>query len=206
MDLSVVRLMFTAFLLDSDGGFSRRLDPVVSEPIYDSSESLQPAPPACGQIILQSAAAGWKLLRPGGSCAPGGFTWSLVADRAEGRRSTKIFSSKSSDLTLNGVTAETRTRRRPDDTFCERDDQLCRVWLNLRSGLNGVRRARVSFLSSCRSASCTRRPSSCQRTRTLSTCFSLTFTLYFPETCDDRSSILLVYLIQIVVRGRGPGT
>lgn len=39
MDLSVVRLMFTAFLPDSDGGFSRRLEPVVSEPIYDSSES-----------------------------------------------------------------------------------------------------------------------------------------------------------------------
>lgn len=39
MDLSVVRLMFTAFLLDSDGGYSRRLEPVVSEPIYDSSES-----------------------------------------------------------------------------------------------------------------------------------------------------------------------
>uniref|UniRef100_A0A4W6CPL9 Nuclear factor kappa B subunit 1 n=1 Tax=Lates calcarifer TaxID=8187 RepID=A0A4W6CPL9_LATCA len=38
MDLSVVRLMFTAFLPDSDGGFSRRLEPVVSEPIYDSSE------------------------------------------------------------------------------------------------------------------------------------------------------------------------
>lgn len=38
MDLSVVRLMFTAFLPDSDGGFSRRLEPVVSDPIYDSSE------------------------------------------------------------------------------------------------------------------------------------------------------------------------
>lgn len=38
MDLSVVRLMFTAFLPDSDGGFSRRLEPVVSEPIYDSSQ------------------------------------------------------------------------------------------------------------------------------------------------------------------------
>src|SRR4029434_1687452 len=38
MDLSVVSLMFTAFLPDSDGGFSRRLYPVVSEPIYDSSE------------------------------------------------------------------------------------------------------------------------------------------------------------------------
>lgn len=38
MDLSVVRLMFTAFLPDSDGGFTRRLEPVVSEPIFDSSE------------------------------------------------------------------------------------------------------------------------------------------------------------------------
>ena len=38
MDLSVVRLMFTAFLPNSDGGFSRRLDPVVSDPIYDSSQ------------------------------------------------------------------------------------------------------------------------------------------------------------------------
>lgn len=38
MDLSVVRLMFTAFLPDSDGGYSRRLDPVISDPIYDSSE------------------------------------------------------------------------------------------------------------------------------------------------------------------------
>lgn len=42
MDLSVVRLMFTAFLPDSDGGFSRRLEPVVSEPIYDSSKSKHP--------------------------------------------------------------------------------------------------------------------------------------------------------------------
>lgn len=39
MDLSVVRLMFTALLPDSDGGFSRRLDPVISEPIFDSSKS-----------------------------------------------------------------------------------------------------------------------------------------------------------------------
>uniref|UniRef100_A0A671PSM1 Nuclear factor NF-kappa-B p105 subunit-like n=1 Tax=Sinocyclocheilus anshuiensis TaxID=1608454 RepID=A0A671PSM1_9TELE len=36
MDLSVVRLMFTAFLPDSDGGFSRRLEPVISDPIFDS--------------------------------------------------------------------------------------------------------------------------------------------------------------------------
>lgn len=40
MDLSVVRLMFTAFLPDSEGGFTRRLEPVISEPIYDSSKSL----------------------------------------------------------------------------------------------------------------------------------------------------------------------
>ncbi|XP_036406863.1 nuclear factor NF-kappa-B p105 subunit-like [Megalops cyprinoides] len=36
MDLSVVHLMFTAFLPDSDGGFTRRLDPIISDPIYDS--------------------------------------------------------------------------------------------------------------------------------------------------------------------------
>lgn len=42
MDLSVVRLMFTAFLPDSDGGFSRRLDPVISDPIFDSSECHPP--------------------------------------------------------------------------------------------------------------------------------------------------------------------
>lgn len=40
MDLSVVRLMFTAFLPDSTGSFTRRLQPVLSDPIYDSSECL----------------------------------------------------------------------------------------------------------------------------------------------------------------------
>lgn len=40
MDLSVVRLMFTAFLPDSTGSFTRRLEPVVSDAIYDSSEYL----------------------------------------------------------------------------------------------------------------------------------------------------------------------
>ena len=40
MDLSVVRLMFTAFLPDSTGSFTRRLEPVVSDAIYDSSECL----------------------------------------------------------------------------------------------------------------------------------------------------------------------
>lgn len=40
MDLSVVRLMFTAFLPDSTGSFTRPLEPVVSDAIYDSSECL----------------------------------------------------------------------------------------------------------------------------------------------------------------------
>lgn len=39
MDLNIVRLRFTAYLQDSDGGFTRALKPVVSNPIYDSSES-----------------------------------------------------------------------------------------------------------------------------------------------------------------------
>lgn len=38
IDLSVVRLMFTAFLPDSNGSFTRRLEPVISVPIYDSSK------------------------------------------------------------------------------------------------------------------------------------------------------------------------
>jgi nuclear factor NF-kappa-B p105 subunit len=42
MDLSVVRLMFTAFLPDSTGSFTRRLEPVVSDAIYDSSKYLTP--------------------------------------------------------------------------------------------------------------------------------------------------------------------
>lgn len=38
MDLNIVRLKFTAYLQDSNGGFTRALKPVVSNPIYDSSE------------------------------------------------------------------------------------------------------------------------------------------------------------------------
>lgn len=37
MDLNIVRLKFTAYLKDSNGGFTRALKPVVSDPIYDSS-------------------------------------------------------------------------------------------------------------------------------------------------------------------------
>lgn len=39
MDLNIVRLKFTAYLQDSNGGFTRALKPVVSNAIYDSSES-----------------------------------------------------------------------------------------------------------------------------------------------------------------------
>lgn len=39
MDLNIVRLKFTAYLQDSNGGFTRALKPVVSNPIYDSSTS-----------------------------------------------------------------------------------------------------------------------------------------------------------------------
>lgn len=42
MDLNIVRLQFTAYLQDSNGGFTRALKPVVSNPIYDSSESKPP--------------------------------------------------------------------------------------------------------------------------------------------------------------------
>ncbi|XP_036402540.1 nuclear factor NF-kappa-B p100 subunit isoform X1 [Megalops cyprinoides] len=36
MDLNVVRLKFTAYLQDGDGGFTRALKPAISNPIYDS--------------------------------------------------------------------------------------------------------------------------------------------------------------------------
>uniref|UniRef100_A0A3Q3WME9 RHD domain-containing protein n=1 Tax=Mola mola TaxID=94237 RepID=A0A3Q3WME9_MOLML len=36
MDLNIVRLKFTAYLQDSNGGYTRALKPVVSNPIYDS--------------------------------------------------------------------------------------------------------------------------------------------------------------------------
>ena len=38
MALSVVRLCFRAYLQDEDGNFTNCLDPVVSQPIYDSSK------------------------------------------------------------------------------------------------------------------------------------------------------------------------
>src|SRR4029434_10489543 len=39
MDLNIVRLKLTAYLQDSTGAFTRALKPVISVPIYDSSES-----------------------------------------------------------------------------------------------------------------------------------------------------------------------
>uniref|UniRef100_A0A3Q4MKX9 Nuclear factor NF-kappa-B p100 subunit-like n=1 Tax=Neolamprologus brichardi TaxID=32507 RepID=A0A3Q4MKX9_NEOBR len=39
MDLNIVRLKFTAYLQDSTGAFTRALKPVVSNPIYDSSDT-----------------------------------------------------------------------------------------------------------------------------------------------------------------------
>ncbi|XP_041653722.1 nuclear factor NF-kappa-B p105 subunit [Cheilinus undulatus] len=70
MDLSVVRLMFTAFLPDSDGGFSRRLEPVVSDPIYDSK-----APNASNlKIVRMDRTAG---------CVSGGEEVYLLCDKVQ---------------------------------------------------------------------------------------------------------------------------
>ncbi|XP_052005863.1 nuclear factor NF-kappa-B p105 subunit isoform X1 [Xyrauchen texanus] len=70
MDLSVVRLMFTAFLPDSDGGFSRRLDPVISQPIFDSK-----APNASNlKIVRMDRTAG---------CVTGGEEVYLLCDKVQ---------------------------------------------------------------------------------------------------------------------------
>ncbi|TRY91093.1 hypothetical protein DNTS_020394 [Danionella cerebrum] len=70
MDLSVVRLMFTAFLPDSDGGYSRRLEPVISEPIYDSK-----APNASNlKIVRMDRTAG---------CVTGGEEVYLLCDKVQ---------------------------------------------------------------------------------------------------------------------------
>ncbi|XP_061103133.1 nuclear factor NF-kappa-B p105 subunit-like isoform X2 [Conger conger] len=70
MDLSVVCLMFTAFLPDSDGGFSRRLNPVISDPIYDSK-----APNASNlKIVRMDRTAG---------CVTGGEEVYLLCDKVQ---------------------------------------------------------------------------------------------------------------------------
>ncbi|XP_053317513.1 nuclear factor NF-kappa-B p105 subunit isoform X2 [Spea bombifrons] len=70
IDLSVVRLMFTAFLPDSNGSFTRRLDPVISVPIYDSK-----APNASNlKIVRMDRTAG---------CVTGGEEVYLLCDKVQ---------------------------------------------------------------------------------------------------------------------------
>ncbi|KAJ4918752.1 hypothetical protein JOQ06_013864 [Pogonophryne albipinna] len=69
MDLSVVRLMFTAFLPDSDGGFTRRLEPVVSDPIYDSTPNASNL-----KIVRMDRTAG---------CVSGGEEVYLLCDKVQ---------------------------------------------------------------------------------------------------------------------------
>uniref|UniRef100_A0A8C8R9X2 Nuclear factor NF-kappa-B p105 subunit n=1 Tax=Pelusios castaneus TaxID=367368 RepID=A0A8C8R9X2_9SAUR len=70
MDLSVVRLMFTAFLPDSTGSFTRRLDPVMSDAIYDSK-----APNASNLKIV-------RMDRTSG-CVTGGEEIYLLCDKVQ---------------------------------------------------------------------------------------------------------------------------
>ncbi|KAM4050081.1 nuclear factor NF-kappa-B p105 subunit isoform 2-T2 [Anomaloglossus baeobatrachus] len=70
IDLSVVRLMFTAFLPDSNGGFTRRLEPVMSVPIFDSK-----APNASNLKIV-------RMDRTSG-CATGGEEIYLLCDKVQ---------------------------------------------------------------------------------------------------------------------------
>ncbi|XP_061108272.1 nuclear factor NF-kappa-B p105 subunit-like [Conger conger] len=70
MDLSLVHLMFTAFLPDSNGAFTRRLDPVISDPIYDSK-----APNASNlKIVRMDRTAG---------CVTGGEEVYLLCDKVQ---------------------------------------------------------------------------------------------------------------------------
>ncbi|XP_056422435.1 nuclear factor NF-kappa-B p105 subunit isoform X2 [Hyla sarda] len=70
IDLSVVRLMFTAFLPDSNGGFTRRLEPVISVPIFDSK-----APNASNlKIVRMDKTSG---------CVTGGEEVYLLCDKVQ---------------------------------------------------------------------------------------------------------------------------
>ncbi|NP_001087808.1 nuclear factor of kappa light polypeptide gene enhancer in B-cells 1 L homeolog [Xenopus laevis] len=70
IDLSVVRLMFTAFLLDSEGRFTRSLEPVLSVPIFDSK-----APNASNlKIVRMDRTAG---------CVTGGEEVYLLCDKVQ---------------------------------------------------------------------------------------------------------------------------
>lgn len=70
IDLSVVRLMFTAFLPDSNGSFTRRLEPVISVPIFDSK-----APNASNlKIVRMDKTSG---------CVTGGEEIYLLCDKVQ---------------------------------------------------------------------------------------------------------------------------
>ncbi|XP_067903226.1 nuclear factor NF-kappa-B p105 subunit-like isoform X2 [Heterodontus francisci] len=70
MDLSVVRLMFTALLPDSSCRFTRKLEPVISDPIYDSK-----APNASNlRIVRMDKTAG---------CVVGGDEVYLLCDKVQ---------------------------------------------------------------------------------------------------------------------------
>lgn len=70
MDLNIVRLKFTAYLQDSNGGFTRALKPVVSNAIYDSSECEtstdppHPPTPTCSVCCCRSAHRVSECLQP----------------------------------------------------------------------------------------------------------------------------------------------
>ncbi|XP_063314632.1 nuclear factor NF-kappa-B p105 subunit [Pelobates fuscus] len=70
IDLSVVRLMFTAFLPDSNGSYTRRLEPVISVPIFDSK-----APNASNLKIV-------RMDRTSG-CVTGGEEVYLLCDKVQ---------------------------------------------------------------------------------------------------------------------------
>ncbi|NWI98852.1 NFKB1 factor, partial [Crypturellus undulatus] len=69
MDLSVVRLMFTAFLPDSNGSFTRKLDPVISDAIYDSTPNASNL-----KIVRMDRTAG---------CVTGGEEIYLLCDKVQ---------------------------------------------------------------------------------------------------------------------------
>lgn len=56
MDLSIVRLRFTAYLRDSSGNFTLALQPVISDPIHDSSELWGQSRKGMGQEGVRTSA------------------------------------------------------------------------------------------------------------------------------------------------------
>lgn len=65
MDLSIVRLRFTAYLRDSSGNFTLALNPVISDPIHDSSKCWacqDPAPPGTEAGLPCACICSWKAL------------------------------------------------------------------------------------------------------------------------------------------------